>query len=274
MRSEQFAPGSAVEMAPVRVSAVLEHCAAMARALAQRQGVEIAAHIPENVAALTDELKLRSMVTNLLTNAAEYTPAGGRVTVTLEVLPARSTGDLNGRASRFPEGVEANAHDGCRVYGGRHWSWAFPPSICRTCLSRFTAATSARVGIGGIILGLGLFLWCAAMLIGARAAIAKRNRCRSQGAFVMRMAQAVVLRSDQAVARRRSGGHGRALHWRDRMADRLVPRASRPHPLIARMPNEASTTPALQASPPPRGPVMQPVHRPLTSACYAISPGG
>jgi signal transduction histidine kinase len=88
VRSEQFAPGSeALDVAPVRLTAVLQHCATIARVLADQKKIQLVAQIPPDLTVLTDEMKVRSIVTNLLSNAVEYTPASGRVSLALEVLP-------------------------------------------------------------------------------------------------------------------------------------------------------------------------------------------
>jgi two-component system phosphate regulon sensor histidine kinase PhoR len=88
VRSEQFATNSDIlDIAPVRLTAILQHCAKIAQALAAARNIHLHVDLPPDLSVLTDELKVRSIVTNLLSNAVEYTPIGGRVSLTLEILP-------------------------------------------------------------------------------------------------------------------------------------------------------------------------------------------
>ncbi len=87
--------------------------------------------LPEQALEVTgDELRLHQVVTNLLTNARRYTPAGTTVTVTAR--PGRLT-----------------VHDD---------GPGFPPDLVSTAFERFARGDSARtrVGDGGIGLGLSL----------------------------------------------------------------------------------------------------------------------
>jgi signal transduction histidine kinase len=89
VRNEHFHTDAPAELAPVQLSNLLAHCAKIATALATPRNIQVITSIPESITALTDELKLRSIVTNLLSNAVEYTPNSGRVTLTLDLLDAK-----------------------------------------------------------------------------------------------------------------------------------------------------------------------------------------
>lgn len=88
-----------VDLAPVSLPDLLEHGAAMVRERAARQGVSLALDVaPEVGIVLADELKLKQVVLNLLTNAIKFTPAGGSVDMAaavdgdLAVVTVRDTG--------------------------------------------------------------------------------------------------------------------------------------------------------------------------------------
>jgi signal transduction histidine kinase len=81
-----------MELDPVRLALVpvLEHGLAMVRERAERTGVSLElASEPDVDEVWADELKLKQVVLNLLTNAVKFTEAGGSVTVT-----ARRTGHV------------------------------------------------------------------------------------------------------------------------------------------------------------------------------------
>jgi signal transduction histidine kinase len=107
VRSERFA--AELEIGPVAVVKLLRQCGRQAETLAAGKGVAVEVALPAEVVLLTDEQKLRSIVTNLLANAVEYTPAGGRVSLAVDVLPT-AVGPAAlpaGVAGAIPEGVTA-----------------------------------------------------------------------------------------------------------------------------------------------------------------------
>jgi signal transduction histidine kinase len=102
VRSQRF--GAEPELSPVPVTQLLRQCATLAGTLGAAKGVKVELEAPEGLLLLTDELKLRSMVTNLLSNAVEYTPGesteeggsrggeGGRVRLTAELVAGSDGG--------------------------------------------------------------------------------------------------------------------------------------------------------------------------------------
>ena len=88
-----------VDLAPVSLPDLLEHGVAMVRERAARQGVSLALDVAPGVDVVHgDELKLKQVVLNLLTNAIKFTSAGGSVEMTaavdgdLAVVTVRDTG--------------------------------------------------------------------------------------------------------------------------------------------------------------------------------------
>ena len=79
-----------LDPAHLTLSAVLEHGLAMVRARAERTGIALELTTdPDLDTVWADELKLKQVVLNLLTNAVKFTEAGGSVTVS-----ARRNGDV------------------------------------------------------------------------------------------------------------------------------------------------------------------------------------
>ncbi len=71
-----------LDVAPVDVRALLEGCVGFVRERAQRHGLTLTVEVDADVTQVeADELRLRQVVLNLLTNAVKFTPDGGRVTV-------------------------------------------------------------------------------------------------------------------------------------------------------------------------------------------------
>jgi len=88
-----------VDLAPVSLPDLLEHGVAMVRERAARQGISLALDVAPEVGAVhADELKLKQVVLNLLTNAIKFTPSGGSVEMTaavdgdMAVVTVRDTG--------------------------------------------------------------------------------------------------------------------------------------------------------------------------------------
>ncbi|HEX5859217.1 MAG TPA: GAF domain-containing protein [Microbacterium sp.] len=78
-----------LDLADVAVEPLLEHALAMVRERASRQGVALELEVEAGLGVVVaDELKLKQVVLNLLTNAVKFTNAGGSV-----ALAARRAGD-------------------------------------------------------------------------------------------------------------------------------------------------------------------------------------
>ncbi|TML06593.1 MAG: response regulator [Actinobacteria bacterium] len=72
-----------LDPAPLPLVPILEHGVAMVRERAGRSGISLTLEIDPSVGSvMADELKLKQVVLNLLTNAVKFTGAGGSVVVT------------------------------------------------------------------------------------------------------------------------------------------------------------------------------------------------
>jgi signal transduction histidine kinase len=67
---------------PVALRALVEECWAPHAGVAAARGLELRNELPEEASATTDREKLRIIIGNLLSNAAEYTEAGGWIAIT------------------------------------------------------------------------------------------------------------------------------------------------------------------------------------------------
>ena len=109
-----------LDLAGVAVEPLLEHALAMVRERAARRGVALELEVEPGLGVvLADELKLKQVVLNLLTNAVKFTNAGG--TVGLAALRAGDTLEVEVRDT----GVGIAEADQARVFeafqrGGRH----------------------------------------------------------------------------------------------------------------------------------------------------------
>jgi signal transduction histidine kinase len=73
---------------PVDLSAVARDCCAFVATVAEQSGLELRTAITDGLVVTGEEAGLQRVVSNLLSNALKYSPAGGQVTVTLEPHPA------------------------------------------------------------------------------------------------------------------------------------------------------------------------------------------
>jgi heavy metal sensor kinase len=67
------------EVRDVDLAPLLNQCAAQAAVLGRERDVDVRAEVPASVRLMTQPQRLRSVVTNLLSNAVEYNRPGGRV---------------------------------------------------------------------------------------------------------------------------------------------------------------------------------------------------
>ncbi|GAC1429561.1 MAG: ATP-binding protein [Chloroflexota bacterium] len=122
----------------VYLEAIVEDAATGSRRLAEARGVELTALLERDVAVLGDPTRLRQLVVNLLSNAVTYTPAGGRIGVSL------STAGGWARLAVADTGI------------------GITPADLPYIFDRFFRSDAARTrASGGTGLGLAIARWCA-----------------------------------------------------------------------------------------------------------------
>jgi signal transduction histidine kinase len=77
-------PERAITVTPVDLSAVVWEGSTFVAEVAAHAGVDLLTSVAPDQVVVGEETGLQRMVANLLSNAVKYTPAGGRVTVTLQ----------------------------------------------------------------------------------------------------------------------------------------------------------------------------------------------
>ncbi len=96
-----------VRLAPTDLAAVARQVVEDHTPLASEAGLELVSEIDELPAVLGDPLRLAQVAENLLTNAAKFTPAGGRVTLRVRELDGVPTLEVCDTGS----GIAAADHD-------------------------------------------------------------------------------------------------------------------------------------------------------------------
>jgi signal transduction histidine kinase len=71
---------------------------------AEADGVDLVGHVPDELELLADGVRMRQVADNLIDNALRFTPAGGRVTVTLSATADQARLEV----ADTGEGIEAD----------------------------------------------------------------------------------------------------------------------------------------------------------------------
>jgi signal transduction histidine kinase len=102
----------------VDFSGLVINVAEMYRYVAEEKGVEVTTSIAPHIGANLDPERISQALANLLDNAVKYTPAGGRVNLTLTTEPGR----VRIRVADTGIGIDAEDMDRIweRLYRGRH----------------------------------------------------------------------------------------------------------------------------------------------------------
>jgi signal transduction histidine kinase/CheY-like chemotaxis protein len=163
-----------LDVRPVSVRPLLDGCLGFIRERAQRHGLAVEVRVDDDVGEVeADELRLRQVVLNLLTNAVKFTPDGGRVTVEAHregaevVITVTDTGvgvpegdrerifesfQQGGRAPGTQEGTGLGLTLSRRIvhlHGGRMWVVS---DAGRGSTFGFTIPTAPRAGATGHVL--------------------------------------------------------------------------------------------------------------------------
>ena len=90
-------PSQTSKLESVQIKNVLEPLLLSAEAIAEEKGVELSQNIPNNLPLIIANAKaLREALNNLVDNALKYTPAGGKVHITLEHQQSQSQANYLG----------------------------------------------------------------------------------------------------------------------------------------------------------------------------------
>jgi heavy metal sensor kinase len=146
------------QKSPVRFDEVVRSSADMFAGVAEEQHLELRGDIEPGVTVVGDTTRLRQVVNNLIDNAVKFTPAGGRVEVTLRsdvggeraLLTVRDSGvgipppDLPHVFDRFYQ-VERSRHHDSVVHGT-----GLGLSICRAVVLAYggTIQVESALGVG------------------------------------------------------------------------------------------------------------------------------
>lgn len=98
------ARGIAVDRAPHDAAALVREAAELHRPLAEEKGLQLEVHLPEDLPAVyVDRDRVLQVLGNLLGNAIEFTPRGGRITVRAERLDGQVRCSVSDTGPGIPE---------------------------------------------------------------------------------------------------------------------------------------------------------------------------
>lgn len=141
-----------LQLEPIHLREVLDRALESCGELIRRQGHTLKVAFPERDCWLVaDATRIEQVLSNLLINAAKYTPPGGEIrvevkTATAEARPEAVPTDLAGRPARVPPVVEIRVRDNGR---------GIPPELLPRIFDTFTQAEQS-LGRADAGLGLGL----------------------------------------------------------------------------------------------------------------------
>jgi two-component system OmpR family sensor kinase len=129
----------------VHLGMVLRDCVDKLALRAQQAGVTLEMQTPNDLPSITgDGDRLAQVVTNLLDNALQHTPAGGKVTLAARALSGSS---IVRRGKAWPAGVEVSVAD---------TGSGIPPEDLSRIFERFYQVDKSRPHGGGLGLGLAI----------------------------------------------------------------------------------------------------------------------
>ncbi|PYM11289.1 MAG: hybrid sensor histidine kinase/response regulator [Candidatus Rokuibacteriota bacterium] len=95
-----------LKTAPIDIRAVIRRAAADARTLVEAKRQILDVSVPETpVTVAADDIRLEQILANLLSNAAKYTPAGGRIDVVARVEDAMAVVRVRDTGTGIPRGM-------------------------------------------------------------------------------------------------------------------------------------------------------------------------
>ncbi len=107
-------PDRRTALVPVDLSALVRECAEFLAPMAARAGQELSLSVVDDVVVSGEATGLQRMVTNLLSNAFKYTPAGGRVSLSLA--PESDAGRAGVRLTCVDTGIGIDASEVDEVF--------------------------------------------------------------------------------------------------------------------------------------------------------------
>ncbi len=133
------------------IEEIVAHVVELYRDVAEAKGIALSARVDPRAVASVDRTRLQQVVANLLDNAIKYTPAGGRVEVEGDLLPAPAS---SGASSAVLSGLDGVTADSV-VLRVRDTGVGIPPEELPRIWERLFRGDQSRTERG---LGLGLSL--------------------------------------------------------------------------------------------------------------------